>query len=174
MNTETIDTTQWLPRNTPVINPYRAAKGDIDGHVVDGKVVAASVKDITILACLITKGFLEEYHRECAMSFLELRNALFGKLQYKLNISSLQNILGAAVERAALQEAFEDVMRALTIRRARVIEYACSKAYPQTDLKKPETDMMGIAEKNAYRECFDLMSNLMDEMRETLNGKENA
>ncbi len=33
MNTDNIDSSQWLPRNSPVVNPFRMAQGDLDGKI---------------------------------------------------------------------------------------------------------------------------------------------
>ncbi len=155
---DNIDTTEWLPRNAPVVNPYRLQHGDLQGRVEDGRITYAEVADTSVLADLIRRGFLEEYHREAAMSFLELRNAFFGPLQHRLNATVLEQITGLPVNRVTARDALDEIMLGLKLFRARIIEHACNVSAGE------DAACQTIAGINAYQDCFEMLLKLSDDV----------
>lgn len=156
--TETIDTTQWLPRTSPVVNAYRIAQGNIDGHVVDGRIASLRVVERTIAHILIAEGFLEEYHLSYGLDLIELRNALYGLLNAKT--SAFMFMRGdSSLKRNHAEQVYNQVMQDITLPAYRIIEHACN------ELARNE---MHIAEKEVYRKCFEALERSMDSALEKL------
>lgn len=156
MNSETIDQTQFLPRNAPIVNRFRAAKGDIDGHIMDGKVVSASVKDSSILAELITRGFLEEYHKPYGLMIIDLRSGDIRQLRHKSNAIFMTLMSDGGLSSRHAGQMYELIIKPFTLRRYRIIEHACNAEYAN------DAAAHHIAGIEAYRQCFELLVSLTD------------
>jgi hypothetical protein len=164
--TENIDSSQWLPRNSPVVNPYRMAQGDLDGVVrgqgAEAHIAHAQVQDFTILADLIRRGFLEEHHRAYGMCFLELQHAFTARLRYKANSIFLEGVMGAPIPSALAEALYLRTLRDITRIRARIIERAC------LHLAETDTACKIIQGINAYQESFDWLVRVTDDLRANL------
>lgn len=164
---DNVDVTQWLPRDTPIINRFRAAKGDIDGHVVDGRMVSIQVVDVTIASELLYKRIIENHHYECGISLIELLNAQRAMSGYKKSSIYLEQFGGLVTTKEAhdILCAIRQHMGSDTIK---VIEYTYDKkAAPDTLIKNSEG-------QEFYRECFDLLMEASDIGMSVINSEKRA
>lgn len=165
---ENIDTTQWLPRNTPVINTFRDAQGDLRGEVKyitvpkgNGTeeipiVTYAEVRDVSTLAKLIELGYLDHYHRWYGLTLLELSLGFAGPTGFKINSAALVDALGGGVSKNQAGKMYDDIIRQFTLPRKRLVEKACNEMADDT----LEQEMVC----NAYRQCFELLVCITDEV----------
>lgn len=113
---ETLDVTQFLPRDISIINRYRADKGDLEGRVEgEGKqqrITAAWSPDVTIMGWMLTRGFLDPHHEVYAMAFMEMRHAWLSKIGYKSNsiFMALRDVMGS-IENHSVSEMYDNVRR---------------------------------------------------------------
>lgn len=151
---EVIDTTQWLPRNSPVVNAFRMAHGDLDGVInSSGEVMKARRRDDTIAQRLIALGYLEDYHFSYGLALLDLQKAFYGRLSAKINSVYLAMLADEGISSRNAAKMYEYITAPLKLFRVRIIERACNEPYYA----------MSSAETNAYRECFELLTTLTDE-----------
>ena len=158
-----IDVTQWLPRGAAVVNSFRMAQGDLDGHVVTddrgARITHARTKDITILRNLIERGFLEEFHVWYGTTYMELRNSLYGQLMAKSTMSFLSELAGdpkAGISNSNAHRMACEVMREVGLDTGKVIERAYSQPYAGDAAAK---FMPGI---NSYRMAFEKLVSCTD------------
>lgn len=131
----------------PRINASRNNKGDLEPY---GK-NSGKVKDVSVIQELIKRGFIEEHHRECAITLAELRYAMLNSLSYKINSRVLTDFVGGSISSQAVNSVLDSITRYLTLRRVRIIHYALNE--PAIEDRAIET----IAGISVYRECFEML-----------------
>jgi hypothetical protein len=151
---ETIDMKEWLPRDAPVINPFRLQHGDLDGitrrYGKSVKVVAAWRKDQSILASLIERGFLEDIHRFMGLDLLELRNSVYGPLNAKTT-AYIHSMGDCGLSRGRAETVYYYTIKTLNKNREQVVIHAMESQYADDAAAKHTA---GI---NAYRESFEVL-----------------
>lgn len=155
--TETLDASQYLKRGEPVINSFRASKGDMDGKVSNGRIAIASVIDKTIVGNLVERGFIESYQKDLALDLMELRNALFGALNAKTSLSLFINGGDKRVSRDDATSIYETVVRAIKRNGERIIVHACTTDYEKDTAAKT---INGIT---VYVQQFNKLTKAMDD-----------
>lgn len=159
MLTEAIDTTQWLPRNSPIINPYRAAKGDIDGHLIDGRIASVRVVDKNIANTLLHKGFIEDYHMAYGLALMDIIRISRGASLIKAN-SIYGDVFGGELSDNMAGKLMYMLRKKIGSNNIKILE----RAFNETE----DADCNTIAGLNAYRNCFELLVKSMDDAREEL------
>jgi hypothetical protein len=163
------DSTQWLERNSSVVNAFRMAKGDMDGDVKtvgsETIITHASVRDVSVLASLIDRGFLEEHHRSYAYTLLMLKDSFSGRLTYKLNGVFMEGVFGDPLSNTRAARMYDDITRDINLKRIRIIEAACNEPAATDAACKT------IAGINAYRQCFEMLVRAVDDARRKLRAE---
>ena len=148
--TENIDQTVWLRRGESVVNPQREAKGDLEGKVEgEGnlrRITYAEVRDTTILGDLLVRGFLEHYHRECAMGFLELQHQYRSWGRCKANSIYLAQMFGGSGANEDATKAYTRICKEIGPSDLRIIEHVCHEE-AHSELIQVINVCMGVFER---------------------------
>jgi hypothetical protein len=172
-----IDHTQFLPRETPVVNGEWISKHGIklkyaDGihesssawvKVSGGIVTQASEKDNSILNYLVTFGFIEICHMDCALSYMELRHAYTSKSSYKSNSIYLSKfITGADISKRDVERVYEYIFSGIGKKAEKLVIYACDE---KCDSK---SGCQNEPVANAYRKALETLLAASDEIWSTI------
>lgn len=151
-----IDSTQWLPRDIPVINKFRESKGDLEGRIEgDGKntrITAAWSLNKTALDRLMDAGFLEMHHKIYAMSLLDLKRAYDARngLRWCIVNGAEEANLSAGDAANCYDTVCVRIDRNISVHLIRAAE-----EFTNTD--------MPAEEANVFRKWFDRLVEIMDE-----------
>lgn len=161
---ENIDNTQWLDlRKTPLINSYRIAKGDINiRQNGEGRIIGAESRDETIAFILIQKGFLEQFHLSYGLTLLDLRKAIYSRLEAKSNAIYISMLSDAPVGTRMAERMYDEIIREIKLPIARIIFRACTISYLE------DAAVNNIGGLNAYRQSFEKLVKAADEVIEKI------
>ncbi|WP_020469708.1 hypothetical protein [Zavarzinella formosa] len=156
-----IDSSQWLPRNSSVINACRANKGDLDITVSDGRISNATIKDGSLLGWMVERGILDELHRSYAMILMDMRITFRRQTAYKSNsIYALEFFSGS--NSRILETLYLRVCRLIAGLTEQTVIHAMSRNAPET-----RHDMMAVWDsRHTYLAAFDRLIGALDEVRE--------
>ncbi len=160
--TETIDYSEWLPRGVSIVNKFRADKKDLDGKIEHGRIARASATDTTIVGYLVNKGFVEPCQRDYGLDLMELRNALFGRLNAKTSAFML-SIGDCSLKRNQAETIYELVANEMKRAGERIIVHACTIDY-EMDAAAKIIQGVGVY-VNEFRKLEKIMETAITEMR---------
>ncbi|WP_020474547.1 hypothetical protein [Zavarzinella formosa] len=160
-----IDSSQWLPRNSSVINAQRANKGDLDITVSDGRISNATIKDGSLLGWMVERGILDELHRSYAMILMDMRITFRRQTGYKSNsIYALEFFSGS--NSRILETLYLRVCRRIAGPTEQTVIHAMSRNAPET-----RHDMTAVWDsRHTYLAAFDRLVGALDEVREEEKG----
>lgn len=174
----TIDETQFLPRNEPIVNkrwiemhsihiPFAPGVYESSSAWVKigtkGEIAQAAEKDLSILMFLLNGGWVEHYHIDCALSFMELQHAYLSKSTYKSNsiyMAKFNDLV--SIGRDDIEKAYEFIGREIGRKGQRIVEYACT--HP-CDIK---SGCQTAEANNVYRQAMDMLLKASDEIWRTI------
>lgn len=137
-----LDASQFLPRNTPVVNiewvkrhsikiPYAAGVYESPTAWVkigpQGEITHASEKDATIINYLVGAGYIDTCHMEASLSFMELRHAYQSKSGFKSNSVYLAKFGDGTISKADVERAYEYICNELENKSVKLVVYACNE-----------------------------------------------
>ena len=105
--TDSLDTSEFLPRRVPIVSKWRAQHGDITGAVADGRIMYATAIDTSIAADMTRRGLLEPHHVGYGLDFMELRRTIFGCL----DASRMLRIGDCSLKKSHAAEIYEEVRK---------------------------------------------------------------
>lgn len=131
-----MDESQELPPNSPLVNPYRLAKGDLDIHQNSkGIIDAAWQRRDALIDYLIALRILEDHHAYYAMVFYDLRRAFRRRVSYKSNSIYAAEFFGADTSDGHFETCYLRVCRQIAGKTETAIMFICDNPPTVTNKK---------------------------------------
>lgn len=161
-----IDPSHWLPPDSPVVTPERAAKGDLSlTRAADGRVTHAEPVDGTILGYLVDRGTLQDHHRYYGMVFLDLKRYFLRRTAHRANpIYALEFF--STSNSAVLERVYLLACRRLRRPREQLVLIACT-----TPVSRVSHAGLGYA-RERYQDAFEALVEAIDDARRQARDEE--
>lgn len=152
-----LDKNEILPTED-LVTPERLAKGDLEvAYNSRGKISRAIPVNYTIVKELIRRDIFPYYYGAYGDSFLELREIFHAPWRAKLS-SVLLEQWGIGLSHTKAGDIYQNVCRGLGPRRVDTIVFLLEEVKEKENRTKHDF----------YKECFELLTVLMDEEREKI------
>ena len=164
MDERQIDPRYWLRPGEDVVNPFRAAKGDLETTITadsknNKRIAHAKIKDETVLAYLVERGTLDETHRYYAGVLRDMREAFLRCTTCKSNPIYAAEFYGSDGSDGMFATLYVAVIHRLKPPQERLIARVCTLA--ANEVTKRAYGLCGAS----CREAFNALGEAVEDAR---------